>query len=270
VVAVLPERWDTWATPVGQVQPAILVLGDDPEATRLFQRFLDCYNVVGAATAAQAALLATRQRVLAVVTVGTCGRQELATLRHLAEAFRDLPTFACSLRTIRLIGRELGVADYLTKPVTRERLQAALRHAGRTARQVLVVDDDPEMVRLLSRMVHAESRRYRVRSATSGAGALAEMRAQPPDLVLLDLLMPDLDGYGVLEAMRADEDLRKVPVVVISARGIEEESVIAEALELARPGGLSVGELMRCLRASLDQLVGPPGDAPAQPAGSAS
>ena len=74
-------------------------------------------------------------------------------------------------------------------------------------------------------------------------------------MVLLDLLMPGVDGYGVLQAMRADDSTRDIPVIIISARGVEGDVVTAEALYVNRPGGLSVGELMGCLGTSLDLLV---------------
>lgn len=266
-VASLPEEWQTWAKVVRQGEPAVLVLGGDGEAIRLLQRFLDDYQVLSADSAAQAERLTRHQHVQALVTIRPAGQAALGRLRELSAGVGDLPVFACSLRTVRSLGRDLGVADYLVKPVTREQLRAALQRVAGTARSVLVVDDDPDMVRLISRMVRAESRRCRVRGAVGGAAGLDEMRRHPPDLVLLDLLMPGVDGYAVLEAMRADETLREIPVVVVSARGVEESPVTADALTITRPGGLPVGDLVGCLRASLDALSALPGRAPARPSG---
>ena len=92
------------------------------------------------------------------------------------------------------------------------------------------------------------------------------MRRERPDIVLLDLLMPGVDGYAVLAAMREDERLRDVPVVVVSAKGAEEESVTAPGLEIVRPGGLTIGELMGCVQAAVDNLITLPGRVQARPA----
>ena len=269
VASVLPDGWETWAAVIGEALPAVVVLGDDEEAARLLQRFLDRYQVVCAADHADAVRLARRHNFQAIVAVGAAAQSELPALWERGETFRALPAFICPLRTVRSIGRDLGVSDYLTKPVTRDRLRSALQRVGRSIHHVLVIDDDPEMVRLLRGMIRAEHRRCRVGGATSGKAGLEELRRQRPDLVLLDLLMPGVDGYAVLEAMRADESLREVPVIVISAKGAEEEAVTAQGLHITRRDGLSVGELVRCLQSSLDLLVDSSPRAPAQPTGSA-
>ncbi len=104
-------------------------------------------------------------------------------------------------------------------------------------------------------MIRSARPRCRVSRAFSGAEALALMRQRRPDAVVLDLLMPEMDGHEVLERMRADESLADVPVVVVTARGGWSELVTARSLSLSREGGLTVGELMRCLRAGLDSLL---------------
>ena len=183
---------------------------------------------------------------------------------------RDLPVFRCSLSTSWTLARELSVEDYLVKPVSRERLVAALRRAGkgagRRAREILIVEDEPEMASLLAEMVRASSRRYRVRQAGDGAEALALLRERPADVVLLDLLLPRVSGYEVVREMKADAALRDVPIVVVSAKGTHDEAVRARSLDLSRASGLTVGELMGCLRASLDSLlrVGSQDNAPGQ------
>ena len=76
--------------------------------------------------------------------------------------------------------------------------------------------------------------------------------------------MPRMDGYQVLAEMRADPALRDVPVVVVTARGTHEETVTAASLSVSRVGGLTVAELVACIRACLDSLLGSPDDMPAR------
>ena len=85
---------------------------------------------------------------------------------------------------------------------------------------VLVVDDDPDSRRVAAKFL--SEARLSVREAPDGESALAEMRRNPPDVVVLDLMMPVLDGFGVLATMRADATLAGIPVVVLTAKSLTE------------------------------------------------
>jgi adenylate cyclase len=97
-----------------------------------------------------------------------------------------------------------------------------------SAGRVLVVDDDPLNRRLLIRNLERDG--HVVTSAENGVLALNELAKSPPDVVLLDILMPELDGFGVLEAMKADLGLRHVPVIMISA--VEDTGSIVRCIEM--------------------------------------
>ena len=258
--------WETWVRLRGDAATArrtVVVLDEEQAAGSLFDRYLDGYQVVTAGSTREARHLIDAHAPDAVVVATPAGVEEPAP--WLPESLGGLPVVACSLRGRRATARDLGVIDYLVKPVTRERLREALARLGRECRGILVIDDDPEMVRVLSRLIRSVSRRYRVWEATDGATGLAVMRERRPDAVILDLLMPGLDGYGVLEEMHADEELRNLPVLVVSAKGLSEETVVASNLTISRPGGLPVELLMGCLKASLDALLGAPDNGRARP-----
>jgi len=232
--------------------PLVAVTADDPWLVRTLRRYLDGYRVVVTPAAPSDAA--------AVVQAAPTDAAGWAALERTYGSVEGPPALVYALRGTREAIERLDVADYIDKPVTRERLVRALAHHrhGRTARTVLVVDDDPHMVRLLARMIQAESRHFRVVRAYGGQQALDLMAAAPPDLVLLDLLMQGVDGYEVLRRMRRDAALRDVPVVVVTARGLEEDAVMAGMFGLARAGGFSAGELIRCLQATLDNLTPTP------------
>ncbi len=119
-----------------------------------------------------------------------------------------------------------------------------------------MIEDDAEMRILLSRMLRSISRRSSVFEASDGTDGLRLIRETRPDVVLLDLLVPGLDGYAVLEAMQSDPNLKDIAVIVVSARGPAEETVIGK-VEISRYDGLSVGEAMSCLEASLQAVLHP-------------
>ena len=116
------------------------------------------------------------------------------------------------------IGFSLGAADYLTKPIDREKLLAVLARLcpDNGGMRVLVIEDDAPTRELVRRAL--ESRGWRVAEAENGVVGLQRMGEAPPDLVLLDLMMPEMDGFEFLSRMRQDERWREIPVVVVTAK----------------------------------------------------
>jgi len=114
----------------------------------------------------------------------------------------------------------LGATDYLTKPIDRERLVAALAPYRREL-PVLVVDDDPDLRTLLRRMLEREG--YVVAEADNGRVALTRISERVPGAILLDLMMPEMDGFEFLEELRRDEAGRGIPVIVVTAHDLSGE-----------------------------------------------
>lgn len=123
--------------------------------------------------------------------------------------------------------------DYLTKPMGTAELAEALACKGlldgeedeEAEKKVLVVDDEPGVLEMHARVVELQSPSYRVLRARNGREALEVIREEHPDLVLLDLMMPELDGFGVLEAMREEEVSRNIPVIVLTGQVLTEEDM---------------------------------------------
>jgi signal transduction histidine kinase/AraC-like DNA-binding protein len=120
--------------------------------------------------------------------------------------------------------------DYLAKPVgTRDLARALARHGlepgGEEERTVLVVDDEPGVLDVHARVVRAQLPRCRVLEACDGCQALDTLRREQVDLVLLDLMMPGVDGFSVLEEMREDQATRDVPVIVLTAQLLTERDM---------------------------------------------
>ena len=206
-VASVPYRqtWDTWVrvpAPSADDQKAVVLINEDPRVERLFRRYLEGYQVLPAADETEALRIFAQPPIHGVVL--TSPRQSLnLRLQRLREAPRNVPVIVCSLPSSVSMGESLGVADYLLKPISGERLLAVLGRVAKSARTILIVDDDPEMVRLLARIDSIRSHRYQV-CARSGVSPLIDARRTAPDVVILDLVMPDLDGYAVLREMREE------------------------------------------------------------------
>lgn len=148
--------------------------------------------------------------------------QEDAGLRDTAILL--LPSVPAAAVGERAPGLDLGWVSLIPKPFTAEQLTSAIARAhgpqagqnGKELCDVLVVDDDEDSRRVAARFLRDD--RVQIREAADGESALEQMRDTPPDVVVLDLMMPVLDGFGVLAAMRADPMLRGIPVVVLTAK----------------------------------------------------
>jgi CheY-like chemotaxis protein len=121
--------------------------------------------------------------------------------------------------------------DYLTKPIELSDLTQAFDHvrlmfeSDQPARTFLVVDDDPSTLMVHSRIVKSQSSSFRVLQAEDGFKALKILEQEKVDVVLLDLQMPVLDGFGVLEAMRANKKLHDIPVIVVTGKTLTEDDM---------------------------------------------
>jgi adenylate cyclase len=115
----------------------------------------------------------------------------------------------------------LGAAGYLTKPVDRERLHRLLGRflAPAPPTRVLLVEDDPVQRERVRGWL--EGRQWMVQEAENGRQALARLQAGKPDVILLDLMMPEMDGFEVVAALRKNEDWRNIPVIVITSLDLD-------------------------------------------------
>ncbi len=243
-----------------QSLPSVVVLCAQARLTRLLQRRMEGLEVRTAATVAEAARLVHSMHPAAALVVadGT----ELAAARNQARALLeetapfDLPTLVCTLPTEGLASEALGVGGFLIKPVTHDDVVDAVRRHSGNPRRILVVDDDRDMLRLLTRILSHAWPACDVFTAASGQEAI-ELAKRCPDLVMLDLSMPGVTGMDVIEELRADPTTSGIPVVVITARSIAEDVAASRKgeLHLLRASSLSAGELAMVLRAIADRLA---------------
>jgi CheY-like chemotaxis protein len=137
-------------------------------------------------------------------------------------ALSDIPVVMLTIMDDKNLGYALGASEYLTKPIDRERLATVLTRYRRGSAEaaVLVVDDDDATRTVLRRAL--EQQGWQVTEAENGSVALDRVAEQRPELVLLDLMMPEMDGFEFLAAFRERESCRGVPVVVITGKDLTE------------------------------------------------
>jgi signal transduction histidine kinase/CheY-like chemotaxis protein len=181
-----------------------------------------------------------------------------AYVEQARDLFLGTPLIGCSVPPMTAPMQVAGAMGYLIKPVTRNDFERALKSVGSPVRRVLVVDDDPEVLGLWSRMLHACDPRLSVETASSGQAALDKLdvdraTSSLPDLVLLDVFMPGMDGWQVLERLRgAGQDTLgypELPVYLVSAHDPAVQPPSSRSLLATMGTHLSVSRL---LQATLD------------------
>ncbi len=186
---------------------------------------------------------------------------------HLLKEDPDLATIPVVLVTAnqdRSLGFELGAVAFLIKPVDRETLLDAIRRccAGRARGVVLVVEDDIETRGLTERTV--DKLGYSVAHAANGRQALAWLESNmPPILILLDLLMPEMDGFSFLERLRSQAEWHDIPVIVVSAKqltGEEQQWLGQTAQQVIAKGQSAHVDLSQAVRAVLARTAPAPAE----------
>ena len=217
---------DSEALPAGV--GAVLVIDDDPTVRELLQRSLtrEGIRVVSAAGGEEGLRLARELRpsaiTLDVMMPGMDGWAVLTALKADAD-LADIPVIMLTIVEDKNLAYALGASDYLTKPVDRDRLVAVLqKYRGEDpSRLVLVVEDDAAAREILQHTLEKEG--WTVTAAENGRVALQRVAEQRPALILLDLMMPEMDGFQFAEALREREDWRSIPIVVVTAKDLTAE-----------------------------------------------
>ena len=205
----------------------ILVIDDEPTVHDLMTRFLrrEGFNVATASGGAEGLALAKelhpRIITLDVIMPGMDG---WAVLRALKEdpAVRDIPVIMVTMMDNQSMGYVLGAADYLTKPIDRAQLGSVLKkyRCQDPPCKVLVVEDDADTRAILARVLEKEG--WKVAQAENGRVGLEQMNTSQPALILLDLMMPEMDGFEFVRQVRRNEAWRSIPIVVVTAKSLTE------------------------------------------------
>jgi signal transduction histidine kinase/DNA-binding response OmpR family regulator len=206
----------------------ILVIDDDEDSRDLLRRALEGDgHVVVTASSGEEGLESARhvQPVLITLDVMMPGLDGWAVLKALKSDpdLRHIPVMMVTIEGQRDLGHSLGAVEHLTKPVDRDKLLQLVSHYAKPdgGGHALVVDDDENIRDMFSRSLSEDG--WTVDEAENGVEALEYVSDRQPDLVLLDLMMPVMDGFEFLWAFRYRDDCRSVPVIVVTAKDLSEE-----------------------------------------------
>jgi PAS domain S-box-containing protein len=241
----------------------ILAIDDDPQILSLYERYLrpKGFQVISLKDP-QRAKERVRQLepfavILDIMMPGYDGWRVLEDLKSDPET-RSTPVIICSILEEEDKGFSLGAADYLVKPVVEDDLLSSLDRLNTdgSIREVLIIDDDPNDLRLLGTMISNQGR-YKPILAEGGQAGWNAIQSKVPHAIVMDLFMPDVDGFSLLEKLHEDKELRNIPVVVVSSSDLTNEQrnqLQALGQKLLQKGSLQEQELIATIENALKRI----------------
>jgi CheY-like chemotaxis protein len=242
----------------------ILTIDDDSQVIGLYERYLQPqgYQIIPLTDPSHAVERAKEIKPFAItldiMMPGVDGWTVLDALKADHET-RNIPVIICSIIEDFERGFNLGASDYLVKPILEEDLVNSLDriNADGSIREVLVIDDNPNDLRLIGKMLNDDGR-YRAILAEGGRNGWNMISSgNPPHAIVLDLFMADVDGFQILEMLQADKKLRDIPTIVISGMDVsaEQKNKLKEyGQRLLTKGAFTESELLTSLQRSLDRM----------------
>jgi signal transduction histidine kinase/DNA-binding response OmpR family regulator len=256
---------ETSVRPVGAATSSILVIDDEPAARDLVQRALtkEGFHVHTAASGPEGLSLARQLKpaaiTLDVMMPGMDGWAVLTVLKA-DPITADIPVIMVTIVDDKNLGFALGATDYLIKPIDWDRLVAVLQRLNhhRTGAQVLIIEDEADVREVLRRAAQREG--WEVEEAENGRVGLERVSARVPAVILLDLMMPEMDGFAFIEELRRRPECLHVPVIVVTAKDLTAEDrrrLNGHVFQILQKGGYSTRELLDQLHKLLGSLANP-------------
>jgi signal transduction histidine kinase/CheY-like chemotaxis protein len=239
----------------------VLAIDDDPQVIRLYERFLQNagYQVITLTDPSRAVERVAELKPFAVtldiMMPGIDGWQVLSALKSNPNT-RETPVMICSIIEEQERGFSLGASDYLVKPILEEDMVRALDRLNDSTsiQEVLVIDDDPNDLTLIGKILNDQGG-YRPILAQGGPRGWEILTNHPPQAVVLDLFMPEMDGFRILKQMHGSKWLRDIPVIVVSGADLtptQKQQLGEFGRELVSKTTLSEKDLI----ASLEKALG--------------
>ncbi|HCY86962.1 MAG TPA: hypothetical protein DHV36_17660, partial [Desulfobacteraceae bacterium] len=215
------------AGPGSGKNPTILVVDDDPEIQAIMSTELTNAGYICLTVGTGAAALKTAREkkpdaiTLDILMPDMDGWEVLAELKK-DQATRDIPVIIVSVSRDDATGYALGAVGYMTKPIRQETLIEEIRKLfSRLPSKILVVDDNPIDRQRLSSILASNDMSFQV--AENGYECLDIIRKQMPDLLILDLVMPEMDGFEILATLRSEPAWAHLPVIIVTAKDLSQE-----------------------------------------------
>lgn len=258
-----PERERTAPAQPHVAAPTLLVIDDDPTVHALIRRFLEKEGFhIESALCAEEGLRRAKELRPAAITLDVLmpsidGWAVLSALKSDPQLM-EIPVIMLTILDNQNIGYALGASEYLTKPIDRQQLLRTLnKHcthpianfSNEPVASILLIEDDPVTRDMVRTMLEGEG--WRVVEAKNGREGIARLNEQQPALILLDLMMPELDGFGFVAELQTRPEWRSIPVIAVTAKTItslEKQTLRGRVEHILEKGAYSCEELFTTVR----------------------
>jgi len=247
---------------VDQDAEIVLVIDDNLDALNLMTQNLEeaGYQVITATSGDEGIAKAKEFHPFAITLDIMMPKKDGWQVMHDLKAHpatRDIPVVMVTIVDKKKLGLHLGAADYLVKPLQENQVLESLERLaklkdGIKPKSLLVVDDDPNVIDMIEQIF--EGGNYQISAAVNGEDALKRIAQDQPDVILLDLMMPKMDGFEVIETLNADRRWRDIPVIVLTAKSLsksEQESLRHSAAKIMQKQGLSDAQLLTAINVAI-------------------
>ena len=258
-----PQPAPPRAAPKPTGAPLVLAIDDDPNVHDLLKENLGDrgYQVVGASSADEGLRLARELTPFAITLDIMMPQKDGWQVLHELKAdlaTREIPVILVTIVDKAALGYQLGAADYLVKPLEEDAVLAALERIQKRGRpdgpvRLLVVDDDPNIPDMVRQLLSDAG--YRIDAARDGQAALEVIQSQPPDAILLDLMMPRMDGFELIEALRAEGF--SIPIIVLTAKtlnAVDLDILETSVEQIIQKNGLDQERLLEEIQKSIEEV----------------
>ncbi|MFO7322343.1 MAG: ATP-binding protein [Chloroflexota bacterium] len=233
----------------------VLVVTRSPSGATMLARYLQNCRTVFVDNLEQARAFASRGAPQLVIIDNACETLTADDLTELARTWKleHVHFITCPLPGEEQLRQRLATHGYLIKPLARNNLLDAVMQLPGQVNSVLIVDDDADFVRLITRMLNHPVRRYQISTAYSGREALAKLNHHKPDLILMDIGLPDISGLKVLENIRNRPDAEDIFVIMVSGHDdIDIVEALPGAVTITCASGLARGDVIQWIQRVLD------------------
>ncbi len=225
------------------VLPRLLVIEKDGILLRLLKRHLESVELSSVSNIHEAVQEHAKNPCQALIINESDANLAMDEINQIGELPYGIPIIITAIQKSDREEYDRDIAGYLIKPINRDDLLTAIERVG-NVKSVLIVDDEREALQLFRRMLSTGENIYQVYRATNGQQAIEVLKTKTVDLILLDLVMPEMDGFQFLAVRNQNPDWSRIPVILISAQDPSGHPIVSKLVAFTYSGGISASRLI--------------------------
>lgn len=233
-------------TPKAKPAPRFVIMESGNTLQSLLTQYVAPVNIEVVSTLEQAFQSLAKMPAQALVVNDLFFSHSLTRLLE-TKLPEGIPAIVCSIPQRGRPSTQIGVSEYLVKPVSRQSLLNTLEDLEIVRGTILIVDDEPDALQLFGRIMNSAESDYRLLFARDGLEALEILEEHLPAAILMDLMMPRLNGFQLLEMIKQNVEYANIPVIALSARDPSGQPIISTVVSAVTSSGISGSQMLKII-----------------------